>query len=68
MSQGQRRRRYKRRVQCTGCGGTVFAEAIDNNGKRYPGCVRCIVATGQVPEAQSYLTTLSAPSRKTRGQ
>jgi hypothetical protein len=62
-----RRRRYKRIVCCPGCGGTEFAEAVDNNGQRYPGCVRCIITTGETPQPQSYLTTLSSPPRKMRG-
>jgi hypothetical protein len=55
-------------MQCPDCGGTEFAEAVDNNGKRHPGCAHCLAMTGQAPEPQSYLSTLSSPPRKTRGQ
>jgi hypothetical protein len=64
----QRRRRYKRLVRCPACGGDEFTEAVDNYGFRYPGCVHCILTTGETPQPQSYLTTLSSPPRKMRGQ
>lgn len=32
-----------RRERCTICGGTEFVDAIDNLGKRYRGCARCVV-------------------------
>lgn len=29
--------------RCTSCGGTEFVQAVDNDGRSYPGCARCIV-------------------------
>jgi hypothetical protein len=33
----------KRDERCPNCGGSVFVPAIDNHGKPYTGCPRCVV-------------------------
>ena len=33
-----------KREQCTSCGGFDFVAAIDNHGKPYQGCPRCVIA------------------------
>lgn len=38
---------------CNSCGGTEFVQAVDNHGKPYLGCARCIVSLpdGKLAEA-----------------
>lgn len=40
-----------KREQCTSCGGFDFVAAIDNHGKPYQGCPRCVIAWPPVANA-----------------
>jgi hypothetical protein len=40
----------KKIERCGSCGGTVFVAAIDNDGKPYRGCARCVVVVDRKNE------------------
>lgn len=53
-----------RRNACLGCGRTDTVDAIDNHGKPYQGCARCVVAAAPgIPEMMAVhnVMTISAP-------
>lgn len=54
----------KRADRCPNCGGSVLVPAVDNDGKPYMGCPRCVVGPPRTSVPRISLRKLIAVQRR----